>query len=186
MKEKIDINQLIFIDLETTGLNPRRGHRVIEVGAVIVRDGMIRDVFHSLVNPSRSISASASKVHGITGEKLRNQPAPEEVFPELKNTIGRKVLAAHNAPFDMAFLRMEFGRLGIVLDNTYICTLELSRRYFPDLPNHKLGTIYHHLFKMSEGISGDESRTESQIQEHRVLDDARMAAAIWQAMENGR
>jgi len=186
VKEKIDINQLIFIDLETTGLNPRRGHRVIEVGAVIVSDGMIRDVFHSLVNPSRSISAVASKLHGITGEKLRNQPVPEEVFPALKKIIDEKILAAHNAKFDMAFLRMEFGRLGMGINNQYICTLELSRRYFPDLPNHKLGTIYRHLFEKSVGISRGGIRKGPKLQKHRALDDARMAAAIWQAMEYGR
>lgn len=160
------------IDVETTGLNPRRGHRVIEVGVVMFQDGQLAGEFHSLVATTRRISGEVSRIHGITNEMLQNQPEPEEVFPALQDIIGSNTLVAHNAPFDVAFLRHEFSRLGMALQNPVMCTLELSRRRYPQLPNHKLQTVARHLF-------GDPPTGH---RNHRALDDARLTAKIWMAM----
>ncbi|MHB8092137.1 MAG: 3'-5' exonuclease [Syntrophales bacterium] len=166
-------HQLAFFDLETTGLDPKKGHRVIELAAVIMDEGGIILAYQSFVRSERLIPAQAIKIHGITNEMLLDQPTPSAVYPALKELIKDKTLVAHNAKFDMAFLRQEFGMLGMQLNNQSICTLEMSRERFPNLPNHKLSTVYRHLT----------GKSNSYIRQHRALDDARMVAAIWLAME---
>lgn len=161
------------IDVETTGLNPRRGNRVIEVAVVMLQNGKFVGEFHSLVATNRRISGEASRIHGISNDLLRNQPEPEEVFPALQGILGGHMLVAHNAPFDVAFLRHEFSRLGMTMHNPIVmCTLEISRRRYPQLPNFKLQTVARHLL----GELPIEHRS------HRALDDARLTAKIWLAM----
>jgi len=162
----------IAVDVETTGFSPSRGDRVIEIGAVALEGRRIVDEFHSLINIGRRIPRSAARVHGITEEMLLGQPTPEEALPKLHAFIAVGVLVAHNARFDAAFLRHEFGRLGLGLSNGCRCTLELSRRRFPRLRNHKLETVYRHLFGEPLGA----------IRRHRALDDARMVARVWLEM----
>ena len=166
-------HQLVFFDLETTGLDPKKGHRVIELAAVIMDEGGIMQEYRSFVRPERLIPVQAIKIHGITNEMLRGQPEPNVVYPALKEIIKDIPLVAHNAKFDMAFLRQEFGMLDMQLNNQSICTLEMSRERFPNLANHKLSTVYRHLI----------GKSNSDIRQHRALDDARMVAAIWLAME---
>lgn len=166
-----DAARVIAIDVETTGLLPRRD-RVIEVGAVALQGGIIVEEFHSLINSGARITFAAQRIHGITSDMLAGQPAPDEVFPKLQEFIGGSILIAHNAPFDMQFLRAEFGRLGRSLSRKHICTLALSRRRFPGLPDHRLEAVYRH-------VCGG---TTDQTRRHRALDDARMAARIWMEM----
>ncbi len=178
-------------DVETTGLSPGNGHRVIEVGAIIMEGGKSVDEFSSLIKTPRNIPTIASQIHGITDEMLVGQPPPELVFPELKSFIGNRTLVAHNAPFDLSFLRYEFGRLGMSLPNPHLCTLEISRAHFPGLKNHKLETVYRHLMGLSRTYSGSPKGSErvpgtNRKQTHRALDDARMVAAIWLDMGNRR
>jgi DNA polymerase-3 subunit epsilon len=165
-------NHFVILDVETTGLSPLRGDRVIEIGAVAVERNAVIDEFHSLINPGKRIPIDAQLVHGITDEMLIGQPKPEVVFPLLSRFIRNSVLVAHNARFDIGFLSEEFGRLGLSLVNRYHCTLEMSRVRYPRLPNHKLKTVYRHV----SGKSGEEIRA------HRALGDARMVAAIWMEM----
>jgi len=160
------------IDVETTGFSPGRGDRIVEVGSAILEGGRIVDEFHSLVNPGRGISFQAQQVNGITDEMLAGQPKPENVFPELHRFIRGTVLVAHNAGFDLSFLRHEFGRLGLACNHRHACTLELSRLRYPRLRDHKLETVFRH-------VAG----TTACVQQHRALADARMVAAIWLAME---
>jgi DNA polymerase-3 subunit epsilon len=82
---------------------------------------------------------------------------------------------AHNAAFDIRFLRHEFARLKMGLPHRHVCTLEMRRLRFPRLPDHTLETVYLHLFHDAAFIR----------QNHRALDDARMTAKIWLAMEGG-
>lgn len=166
-------HKLVFFDLETTGLDSKKGHRVIEVAAITAEAGEIIDEFQSLVKTERIVPSQAVKIHNITNEMLIDQPAPGEVFPLLKEIFKDRILVAHNAKFDMAFLRKEFSLLGMRLNNRSICTLEMSRKLLPTLPNHKLTTVYQHLT----------GKPATDIQQHRALDDARMVAAIWRAME---
>lgn len=181
----------VAIDVETTGLYPGKGDRVIEVGAVALERGELMAEFTALIKVSRAIPANASRIHGITDSMLIGQPMPEEAFPALAAFIRDSTLVAHNAIFDMGFIRHEFERLKLRLTNRHICTLKMSRKLFPDLQNHKLETVHRHLIEMNgnNGINGDMMREPEgsapcpRKQTHRALDDARMVAAIWIAME---
>lgn len=166
----------IVLDLETTGFSPHRGDRVIEIGAVAVACGEIVAEFQSLIRVPRAIPWQASQVHGITDAMLVGQPLPEEVYPELYDFIGGSTLVAHNARFDLTFLRYELGLLGMGLNNRHLCTLELARRHLPHLPDHRLETVARHLL----------GSLPTEIRLHRALDDARLTARVWMAMGEER
>lgn len=187
-------NRIVFIDVETTGLDPRRGHRIIEIGAIAMENNQMINEYQSLVRVNRSIPPHVSKIHGITDDILCNQPTPEQVYPELKNFLSDSLLVAHNAKFDTGFLQSEFNKLNLSIHNQSICTLEMSRRRYPLLPNYKLSTVYRHLIGTNGDMLqiGDMMRKpegsascprKDKIQQHRALTDARMVAAIWLAME---
>lgn len=168
----MDRDLFIAVDVETTGFSPSRGDRVIEIGAVVIKGGRTADEFHSLVNIKRRIPPPAAAVHGITEEMLAGRPGPEAVFPQFRKFIGSGVLVAHNARFDVRFLSYELARLGLELDNRHLCTLEMSRKRYPRLRDHRLETVYRHLF----GSIPEDSAL------HRALDDARMTARVWMEM----
>jgi len=159
----------VVLDCETTGLSPYRGHRIIEIGAVLLERDTIVDVFQSLIDTGVKIPAEAQAVHGITPAMIAGQPKPEETFPRFHSFIRNSVLVAHNASFDIRFLRHEFERLGLALPQRTVCTMEMSRRVLYGLPNYRLETVYHHLFPL-ERMSR---------QTHRALDDALITARIW-------
>jgi DNA polymerase III epsilon subunit len=165
-------DHFVAVDVETTGLLPQRGDRVIEVGAVASDGRTVLEEFHSLINTSKRISFLAQQIHGITHDMLVDEPASEAVFPQFREFIKNKILIAHNAEFDIKFLRYELGRLGLALTNEYFCTLKLSRILYPQLQNYRLETVYRHFFK---GSSAGKQR-------HRALDDARMVAKVWMEM----
>lgn len=161
----------VVVDVETTGLSSSRD-RIIEIGAVAGEGRLITGEFHSLIDAGRSISRQAQKVHGITDGMLHGQPGPDEVLTEFQRFLGLSSLVAHNAHFDVGFLRHEFGRLGLGLPNQHYCTLRLSRQYFPRLANHRLDTVFQYL----GGIVDDS------VRRHRALGDARMAAFVWRVL----
>ena len=98
----------IVLDTETTGLEYKQGHRVIEIGAVLMNDRKkSTDHFHCYLNPSRLIDEEASKVHGITNQDLEDKPAFDEIAEEFINFIDGSTLVIHNAPFDLGFLNNE-------------------------------------------------------------------------------
>ena len=98
----------IILDTETTGLEVKQGHRVIEIGAVLLHDRKkSEDHFHTYLNPSRLIDEEASKVHGITNTDLENKPSFDEIAEEFIQFIEGSTLVIHNAPFDVGFLNNE-------------------------------------------------------------------------------
>ena len=98
----------IILDIETTGLEHKEGHRVIEIGAVLLNDRKKSDEhFHSYLNPSRLIDEEASKVHGIINSDLEDKPFFDEIAEEFINFIEGSTLVIHNAPFDLGFLNNE-------------------------------------------------------------------------------
>ena len=161
----------VVLDVETTGLSPRQGHRVIEIGAVAIEDGKIIEEFHTLVNPGKRISLFVQEINGITNEMLRGKPTPEEVMPTFKKFIGESILVAHNAPFDMSFIANEFDLAGIEHASDWVCTLQISRALFPGLRSHKLEKVCMHVLG---DISG--------VPLHRALADARLTARLWLEM----
>tara|TARA_B100000963_G_C22635563_1_gene677400 strand:- start:4863 stop:5579 length:717 start_codon:yes stop_codon:yes gene_type:complete len=98
----------IILDTETTGLEVKDGHRVIEIGAVVLNDRKKTDShFHTYLNPSRLIDEEATKVHGITNADLEDQPFFEDVAEEFIEFVDGSTLVIHNAPFDLGFLNHE-------------------------------------------------------------------------------
>jgi DNA polymerase-3 subunit epsilon len=166
----------VAFDVETTGLNPRRGDRIIEVGAVAIEKGTMGDEFHRLIDIEKPISEKASRLHGITAEMLSGQPQAEEVLNVFRQFIGKGVLVAHNTDFDVGLLGYEYGRIGQGLPNRHICTLKLSRKIYPSLPDYRLETVAKHIL----GVEFNKGRF------HRALDDARLTARIWVVMRKKR
>lgn len=98
----------IVLDTETTGLEVKQGHRVIEIGAVLLNDRKkSEENFHSYLNPSRLIDEEASKVHGIMNVDLENSPSFDKIADEFVEFIDGATLVIHNAPFDLGFLNNE-------------------------------------------------------------------------------
>jgi len=162
----------VVIDVETTGLSVRYGGRVIEVGAVVIENGFIVAELDTLIDAGAPISYGAFRVHGISEQMLIGKPGPENVWVGFREFVGDTPLVAHNAPFDSAFIRHELSLLGFGLPNQWHCTVRLVRRLLPQLPNHKLDTVYRYLFgSLPRGVN-----------RHRALDDARMAARVWMAL----
>lgn len=160
---------IVVFDTETTGLSPRYGHRIIEIGAVKLVNAEIVEQFSSLINTSVPIPPDAQAVHGISKAMLRGQPDALQVFSEFREFIGDSPLVAHNAAFDMRFLRAEFEQLGYQLPNHSHCTLKLMRKKYPRLNSYKLEAVFRYLF-------GD---LNNNVQCHRALDDAMLAARVW-------
>ena len=104
---------------------------------------------------------------------LVGMPTPPEVWPEFLAFVGDGVLVAHNAPFDLRFIRHELARLGLGLNNGSVCTLQVARRCYPNLPGYRLETVARHVL----------GTIPSDCQLHRALGDARLVARMWQGME---
>ena len=103
--------KLIVLDTETTGLEVDQGHRIVEVGAVALEDRRRTDVhFHSYLNPQRSIDEEAEKVHGLSIERLSNEPEFSEIAESFLEFVEGSILVIHNAAFDLGFLNAELKR----------------------------------------------------------------------------
>jgi DNA polymerase III subunit epsilon len=167
--QKGDSMRKVVVDVETTGFSTLRGGRVIEIGAVAVANGVIVAELGTLIDTGAEISYGAFRVHGISEAMLEGKPAPREVWGAFREFVGDAELIAHNSPFDSAFVRHELGLIGHGLPNRWHCTVRLARRHLPHLPNHRLDTVYTHLF----------GEIPDSLQRHRALDDARLTARVW-------
>lgn len=128
----------IFLDTETTGLSVKDGDRIIEIACIETVDLVpTKKVFHKLLNPQKSVSQEAFKVHGFSDEFLKNQQKFEEVADEFLKFIEGKKLIIHNAPFDIGFLNNELRRMKkTIIDMKRVeDTLSLARSKFPSSSN---------------------------------------------------
>jgi DNA polymerase-3 subunit epsilon len=104
----------VFLDTETTGLDPNQGHRIIEIAAVEFNNRQSTNKkYHSYINPEREIDAAAEEVHGLSLEFLQDKPFFQDVAQDFLNFIQGAELIIHNAPFDVGFINAELGRLGL-------------------------------------------------------------------------
>jgi len=135
----------VVVDVEATGAKTPP-NRLIELGAYRIRGGRIVDKFLQLVNPEIPIPRFVATLTGITNEMVKRQPVFAEVAPKWLDFVSDSVLVAHNAPFDTSFLNHEISRVypGHRMLNPHLCTVRLSRRVLPDIPNHRLDTIANH------------------------------------------
>ena len=102
----------IFLDTETTGLDPNQGHRVIEIAAVEMNNRQLTtNYYHTYLNPGRNIDPAAQEVHGITLDFLKDKPIFKDIAAEFLNFIKDSEIIIHNAPFDVGFLNMELGKI---------------------------------------------------------------------------
>jgi DNA polymerase-3 subunit epsilon len=124
----------IVLDTETTGIDPKDGHRIIEIGALELVNHMPTGAqLHIYINPEREIDAGAVAVHGLTNEFLDDKPLFAEIVDEFLTFIGEDPMVIHNAPFDMGFINAELERMGrATLPMTRaVDTLTMARRKFP-------------------------------------------------------
>ncbi|MGI6726237.1 MAG: PolC-type DNA polymerase III [Christensenellales bacterium] len=140
-----DINRpIIVLDFETTGLNPF-ADRIIEIGAVKLEHNTVVDSFSTLVNPEIPLSDKVIQITGIQDFMLKDQPKAAQALPRLMDFIADCPIAAHNAGFDMAFLRGELGRLGKEVELPEIDTLAFSQKLYPDLKRYNLASLCKYL-----------------------------------------
>jgi DNA polymerase III subunit epsilon len=127
----------IVVDTETTGLDPKQGHRIIELAAIEL-DGRKVSLrrFHHYLNPEREIEAGAVAVHGLTYERLQNEAKFADIAPSFLEFIEGAELIIHNAPFDVGFLNSELGLMGLPpLKNAVVDTLKVAREMHPGKKN---------------------------------------------------
>ena len=161
---------VIVLDFETTGLSPDMGDRAIEIGAVKLVDGELVDRFQKLMNPGQRINNFIENYTGISNTMLSKAPPCEEVMLEFSGFIEGYNLVAHNASFDSRFLGAEFNHVGCSQNFSFACSMLISRRVYPDAPNHKLGTLVKYKTLPNDGTF------------HRALADAEMTAHLWLSM----
>lgn len=155
----------VVLDIETTGLNADKD-KITEIGAVKIVNGKITERFSSFVNPQIPIPSFITKLTGITNDMVEDAPAIEPVLLELLEFINGAVVVAHNAPFDLGFLRHYAKLMGEHISNPVIDTLTLCRRMFPQLERYKLNIVANHL-----GIKLENH--------HRAVDDSKATAQIF-------
>src|SRR5262245_10296537 len=117
----------VVFDFETTGLNANDGDEIIEIGAVRVDGKKVSErTFHSLVNPERSLSEESTRVHGITAAELKGAPSIQAIMPDFLRYLGRNIVVAQNARFDLSFLVKNLVRLSIArFENPILDTMLL-------------------------------------------------------------
>ncbi len=134
MKNKI----FVAIDVETTGLSPV-ANELIEISAIKYDGAKKVDTFCTLIKPKEKIPYYITNITGITNDMVKNSPSVENVMPQLIEFIGDSPIVAHNANFDYKFIQnysnYSFSK------NKVIDTVAISRKMYPELPNHKLSTI---------------------------------------------
>jgi len=160
------MSPIAVIDFETTGISPDHGDRATEVAIVLVENGRVVDRFQSLMNTGVRIPAFITQLTGISNAMVGAAPDAARVMADASRFVGDAPMVAHNASFDRKFWVGELARLGLAAPQPFACTVLVSRRLYPQAPNHKLGTLvdYHHLPRTGAA--------------HRALADAEMAAAL--------
>jgi len=161
-------HKIIVIDLETTGLYPEQGDRIVEIGAVPIIDDevMLCEGFDSLVDPGIPIPPHITKINSINDEMVKGAPKIEEVLPRFLSYIKGFPLVAHNAPFDIGFLQHYIKKIGLEpLHNRVVDTLGLSKAVFAESTGHSMDALLHRL-----GIEYDPK------QRHRSMEDAYLTA----------
>ena len=170
----------IVLDTETTGLDPTKGHRIIEIGCVeLVNRKRTGNELHQYLQPDREIDPGAIEVHGISNEFLADKPRFEDIVSDFLTYIEGAELIIHNAPFDVGFLDHEFELAGLGQGKTQatcdvIDTLVMARRLRPGQKNSLDALCRHYTID------------NSQRDLHGALLDAELLAEVYLAMTGGQ
>lgn len=158
----------VAVDLETTGLDPKRD-KIIEIGAVRVRDGKAEDTFEALVNPYQSLEERIVELTGIRDEELSEAPGVETVLSQFLSFAGELPLLGHHVIFDYSFLKRAAVNQGKSFERKGIDTLKLARSFMPETEKKNLAAACQYY-----GIK--------QENHHRAMADARAAHALYQEL----
>lgn len=141
-KELKDLTYVVF-DTETTGLRPSDGDEIISIAAVRIENGKIDEAnpFTRLVNPGMKIPKESIKYHGITDDMVVNEESIDHVLPAFREYVGNSILVAHNAAFDMKFLKLKEDQTGVSFPNLVLDTLLISVFLDHESHNHSLDGI---------------------------------------------
>ncbi len=161
-------DEFVVFDIETTGLSAVTD-RIIEIGAVLCKEGEILDRFDTFIDPEIPIPEEITNLTSITDEMVAGAPRIEEALKMFLDFCGDRVTVAHNAAFDTGFIRTACNHCGLSFINTYIDTLTMSRFANPDLKRHNLDSLKDY-FKLED------------FHHHRACDDAEITAQILQKM----
>ncbi|WP_353092585.1 DNA polymerase III subunit alpha [Tissierella praeacuta] len=156
------------LDLETTGFSAVT-EKITEIGIMKLKDGEVIDKFSTFVNPEKPIPQRVVEITNITDDMVKHAETIDKVFPKMLDFINGSVLVAHNADFDINFLKQNARVLGYDFDFTYIDTLSLAHEIFPDFKSYKLGRIAKNL-----GIKVEVA--------HRALDDVDTTVKVFNIM----
>ncbi len=123
----------IILDIETTGLEFKEGHRIIEIGCIELNKKEVGSTFHEYINPSKTLTKDNIKIHGITNEYLTDKPIFEEIADAFLEFIQDSYIVAHNASFDIGFLNFELEKLSkpTIPKERVIDTIKIARERFP-------------------------------------------------------
>jgi len=164
------LSDLIYtvFDTETTGLNPSEGDQIIQIGAARCVNGRLlkQECFDQLVNPGRLIPAATIPIHGISQDMVRGKPPITQVLPAFHTFAQDTVLVAHNAAFDMKFLKLQEKNTGLVFSHPVLDTLLLSAVVHPNQESHRLEAIAERL-------------NITVLGRHTALGDAMVTAEVW-------
>ena len=163
-------DEFVVFDIETTGLSATY-NKITEIGAVIMKNGEILDKFNSFVNPGVPIPEKIVRLTGITDDMVADAPDISEVLPKFFEFCGKRMLVAHNATFDIGFIRFNAEACGLPFENPYLDTVAMSHYVNPNAKNHKLDTLAE-LYRLGD------------FNHHRASDDAEMLALIFDKMSS--
>ncbi len=165
--QSIDSEYVVF-DIETTGLSPTH-NRIIEIGAVRIKDGRIQDTYSQFVNPEVPIPYTITKLTSITDSMVQESPTIETVLPQFLEYVGEAALVAHNASFDAGFIKENAKHQGLSFDYTIVDTMTLAHVLLPELGKYTLDRLCKQF-----GVSLEHH--------HRACDDAAATAEIFVKM----
>ena len=163
----IKATEYVVFDVETTGLSPIDGDRIIEIAAIKVKNGKMGDTLESFINPERALSPEAQKINHITQDMVQDAPTSKEFLPTMIDFIGGACVVGHNVGFDLKFLCYELSLAGRRLkdETPAVDTLKLSRELIPHLTSHRLSNVAQYL-----GITIKET--------HRALVDVELTVGV--------
>ena len=169
----------IVLDTETTGIDPKTGHRIIEIACVEIEDLLPTGAhFHRHIDPERDIDPDAERVHGISRHALRGKPvfAHPTVCEEFLAFIGDARLIAHNAPFDRGFVNAELERAGRkpLADSRWVCTYVMAQKRYPGMYNSLDALCKRYKISLADR------------EKHGALVDTRLLSMVYLELQGGK
>ena len=165
---KIVESEFIIFDVETTGLSPRWGDRIVEIAALKIKNLKIIERFETLVNPEREISYGAFRVNGITQSMVQDAPKAVKVLPDFLEFMGEGCLVGHNVNFDLGFLHQELSLAGhsSLMGKMALDTIRMAKGFLPPLPSYSLSSLVY-------ALSLDRQQT------HRAMSDVELTLQVF-------